>query len=294
MGIGTWMFRLGAVLPGIVLSAALTLVVSAALPSTLGGMLLVAYAMGAVGLALGQFEAPAVQVLGCARPATVGEEQLLQGLAGWLRSHGCPAPDVYVARTDLGRAAAEPCGRRSVVVAPRMLRWLHREQVPQEVAAAVVAQAAAGLRVGPARFDLAVRLLTVPGSLVVAMFERVARFFTWAPGVLGLWRIRAVFGIVAVWQCLQAHQVAIAITTGLLVTVSYSGPACSRAWHRRVERDADRLVAAAGLARQLEFAVRSADEPGCVDRLERIRRAARQAGPVPGVTSQRHSLYVVR
>lgn len=290
MGIGTRMFRLGAVLPGIVLSAALLLVVSAMLPATLGGLLLVAYLGAAVVLASGALEAPGVEVLGRARRATAGEE-LLQGLAVWLVGHGQQVPDFYVARADRGRAAAESAGRHSVVVAPRMLGWLHREQVSEAVVATVVAQAAAGLRVGPSRFDLAVRLLTAPGALVVAGFVRVARWFTWVPGVLGLWRVRAVFGIVAVWQCLQAHQVTIAVTTGVLVAVSYTGPACARAWRRRVEAAADGLVARAGLAGQLEFAVRSADEPGSIDRVERIRRAAKDADPV-GTAAR--SLYVVR
>ena len=291
MGIGTRMFRLGAVLPGIVLSVALMSVVSAMLPATIGGLLLVAYVAAAAVLATGALEAPGVEVLGRARRATAGEEQLLQGLAVWLAGRRQQVPDLYVARSDRGRAAAEPVGRHSVVVAPRMLGWLHREQVSEAVVATVVAQAAAGLRVGPSRFDLAVRLLTAPGAVVVAGFVRVARWFTWLPGVLGLWRIRAVFGIVAVWQCLQAHQVTIAVTTGVLVAVSYTGPACARAWRRRVEAAADRLVARAGLAGQLEFAVRSADEPGSIDRVERIRRAAKDATPV-GTAAR--SLYVVR
>lgn len=296
MGIGTRMFRLGAVLPGIVLSAALTLVVSAALAPTLGGMLLVAYLVAALVLAFGQVEAPAVQVLGRARRATAGQEQLLKSLVAQLRTHRVPVPDLYVARRDLGRAAAEPCGRRSVVVAPRMLAWLHREQVPQDVAAAVVAQAAAGLRAGPSRFDLSVRLLIAPGALVVTAFQRIARWFTWAPGVLGLWRIRAVFGAVAVWQCLQANQVTIAVTTGVLVAVSYTGPTCARAWRGRVEQAADQAVVAAGLGEQLAFAVRSADEPGCVDRLHRIRTPTHGAGGESGAPQRRdrRSLYLVR
>jgi hypothetical protein len=292
---GIEMFRLGAVLPGIVLSAALTLVVFAALPPTLGGMLLVAYVVAALVLALGRLEAPAVQVLGRARPATAGEEQLLQALIAHLRTHRVPVPDLYVARSDLGRAAAAPCGRRSVVVAPRMLRWLHREQIPPEVAAAIVAQAAACQRVGPARFDLAARLLTAPGALVVAAFQRIARLSMWVPGVLGLWRIRAIFGLVAVWQCLQADQVTIAVTTGVLVALSYTGPGCGRAWRRRVELAADRAVAAAGLGEELAFAVRSADEPGCVDRLHRIRTAAQGAGRESASAERRdRSLYLVR
>jgi hypothetical protein len=285
------MFRLGAVLPGIVLSAALLSVVSAMLPATLGGLLLVAYVVTAVVLAAGVLEEPGVEVLGRARRATPGEDQLLKGLAVWLVGHGQQVPDLYVARSDRGRAAAEPAGRHSVVVAPRMLGWLHRQQVSEAVVATVVAQAAAGLRVGPSRFDLAVRLLTAPGALVVAGFLRVARWFTWVPGVLGLWRIRAVFGIVAVWQCLQAHQVTVAVTTGVLVAVSYTGPACSRAWRRRVEAAADGLVARAGLAGQLEFAVRSADEPGSIDRVDRIRRARAAAAEPPGA---KRALYVVR
>jgi hypothetical protein len=295
MGIGTRMFRLAAVLPGVVLSAALTLVVSATLPPTLGGLLLVAYVVAAVVLAFGPLEPQAVLVLARARRATEGEEQLLHALDAQLRRLGRGVPDLYVARGDLGRAAAEPCGRRSVVVAPRMLRWLHREQVSRDVAAAIVAQAAAGLSVGPARFDLAVRLLTAPGALAVAMFHRVARLFTWVPGVLGLWRARAVFGVVAVWQCLQEQQVTIAVTTGALMAVSYTAPACARAWRRRVEVEADRLVATAGLGERLVFAVRSADEAGCVDRVHRIRKAAQEAGRTPAAPEPRRcSLYLVR
>lgn len=292
MGIGTRMFRLGAVLPGIVLSAALMSVVSAMLPATLGGLLLVAYVAAAAVLATGALEAPGVEVLGRARRATAGEEQLLQGLAVWLVGRRQQVPDLYVARSDRGRAAAEPVGRHSVVVAPRMLGWLHRQQVSEAVVATVVAQAAAGLRVGPSRFDLAVRLLTAPGTLVVAGFVRVARWFTWVPGVLGLWRIRAVFGIVAVWQCLHAHQVTVAVTTGVLVAVSYTGPVCARAWRRRVEAQADELVSQAGLAGQLEFAVRSADEPGSIDRVERIRRVGSAAAKPDG--EAKRALYIVR
>lgn len=281
MGIATRMFRWAAVLPGMVLSAALTLAVSAMLPGTLRGMLLVTHLVLAAVLAFGQLEAPAVQVLDRARRATAGEERLLQPLVGQLRAHGCLVPDLYVARGDLGRAAAEPCGRRSVVVAPRLLRWLHRDQVGHDVAAAIVAQAAAGLRVGPARFDLAVRLLTAPGALVVAMFRRIARLFAWAPGVLGLWRIRAVFGLVAVRQCLQEQQATVAATTAALIAASYICPACARTWRRRVEVDADRQVAASGLGEQLAFAVRAADEAGCMDRVRRIRIAGQKARRQP-------------
>ena len=175
-----------------------------------------------------------------------------------------------------------------------MLRWLHREQVSHAVAATVVAQAAAGLRVGPSRFDLAVRLLTAPGALLVAGFVRVARWFTWVPGVLGLWRVRAVFGIVAVWQCLHAHQVTIAVTTGVLIAMSYSGPTCARAWRRRVEVDADLATARAGLRHQLEFAVRSADEPGSIDRVERIRCATAAAADRQDEAVTTRILHVVR
>ena len=112
-----------------------------------------------------------------------------------------------------------------------MLGWLHRQQVSEAVVATVVAQAAAGLRVGPSRFDLAVRSLTAPGTLVVAGFVRVARWFTWVPGVLGLWQIRAVFGIVAVWQCLHAHQVTVAVTTVADSSAAVDVPAHVAAYH---------------------------------------------------------------
>lgn len=295
MGIGTRLFRLGAVLPGIVLSAALTLVVAAMLPATLGGMLLVAYVAAAVVLAFGRLEPITVRVLGRIRPATAGEAQLLQAVATRLHAHGVAVPVFTVGRSDLRRAAAEPWGRRTVVVAPRLLRWLAREQVAVEVAAAIVAQAAAGLRVGPSRFDLSVRWLLWPGSLVVAGFLRIAGLFTWVPGTLGLWRLRAVLGAVAVWQTLQDQQVTIAVTTGVLMAVSYTGPACARAWRRRVEAAADRVVASAGLGEELVFAVRSADEAGSVDRIHRIRTAMAETSPPAGPPDGRdRRLYLVR
>ena len=205
---------------------------------------------------------------------------------------GGDVPELHVAQGDDGRAAVEPYGRHSVIVAPRLLAWVYRGEISQTVAAAVVAQAAATLRVGPSRFDLSVRLLTAPGDLAVAGFSRIARLFTWLPGVLALWRIRAVFGVVAVCQCLQAQQVTIAITTAVLVAVSYTGQASARAWRSRVEADADRLVAEAGLADHLEFAVRSAGGPGSLNRAQRIRRAShdtRYEAPAPA-----RRLYIVR
>ena len=295
MRVGKRAYRVAAVLPGIVLSAALVLVVADSLPATPAGMLLVGYVGATAVLAFGRLEVLAVLGLGRARRPTVAEEQLLQNLAGWMLARGLSAPDLYVARSDLGRAAAEPCGRRSVVVAPRVLHWLHPGHVPQAVGAAVVAQAAAALRVGPSRYDLAVRLLTLPGALILAGFARIAGLFTWVPGVMGLWRMRAILGIVAVWQCLQSSQVTIAVTTGSLMTVSYSAPACARAWRRRVEVDADQLVVSAGLANQLEFFVRSADEPGSLDRVQRIRAAAMRSDGTTGSTMAiNRQLHVVR
>lgn len=295
MGIGTRLFRLGAVLPGIVLSAAMTLVVAAMLPATFGGMLLVAYVAAAGVLAFGRLEPITIRVLGRTRAATAGEAQLLQAVASRLHAHGVAVPVFAVGRRDLGRAAAEPWGRRTVVVAPRLLRWLAREQVAVEVAAAIVAQAAAGLRVGPSRFDLSVRWLLWPGSLVVAGFLRIAGLFTWVPGMLGLWRLRAVLGVVAVWQTLQDQQVTIAVTTGVLMAVSYTGPACARAWRRRVEAASDQVVASVGLGEELVFAVRSADEAGSVDRVHRVRTAMAETSQTAGPPNGRdRGLYLVR
>lgn len=295
MRFGTRAYWVAAVLPGIVLSAALVLVVADSLPATPGGMLLVGYVGVAAVLAFGRLEMLAVLGLGRARRPTVREEQLLRDLAGWLLARGLSAPDLYVARSDLGRATAEPYGRRSVVVAPRVLHWRHRGQMPQAVGATVVAQAAAGLQVGPSRYDLAVRLLTLPGALILAGFVRIAGLFTWVPGLVGLWRMRAILGIVAVWQCLQSNQATIAVTTGSLITVSYSAPACARAWRRRVEVDADQLVVSAGLANQLEFLVRSADEPGSLDRIQRIRTAAKRTdGTTASTMATNRQLSVVR
>jgi hypothetical protein len=295
MRVGTRVYRLGAVLPGVVLSAAVVLVIVDSLPATPGGMLLVGYVGAAAVLACGWLEVLAVLGLSHARRPTVGEEQLLQDLAGWLRARGLSAPHLYVARSDVGRAAAEPWGRRSVVVAPRVMHWLHRGLMPQASGAAVVAQAVARLQVGPSRYDLAVRLLTLPGALILAGFVRIAGWFAWMPGVMALWRIRAILGIVAVWECLQSNQVTIAVTTGSLMTVSYSAPACARAWRRRVEIDADQLVVSAGLADQLEFAVRSADEHGFLDRVQRIRAAAmRTDGTTCSSMATNRQLYVVR
>ena len=88
MTMGTRLHRWVAVLPGVVLSATLLLVVSAMLPAMLGGLLLLCYPTLAVVLALGKWERLAVKVLGRARRATPGEQELLAGLAGRLGDGG--------------------------------------------------------------------------------------------------------------------------------------------------------------------------------------------------------------
>ena len=88
----------------------------------------------------------------------------------------------------------------------------------------------------------------------------------------------------------------IAVTTGVLIAVSYCGPACARTWRRRVEAASDRLVARAGLGEQLAYAVRSADEPGCVDRVNRIQAAAQENGQWSdhSDTDRRRTFHLVR
>jgi hypothetical protein len=62
------------------------------------------------------------------------------------------------------------------------------------------------------------------------------------------WNLRFVVGGVALVQGIQNGQPGTGTGAAALVAVSYIAPAASKAWRAIVERDADTVVAAHGLA----------------------------------------------
>ena len=158
------------------------------------------------------------------------------------------------------------------------------EQVPREALAAVLAQAAATGFVGPSRFDMMVRWLLLPGKAAVWIVEATAgRCRRSLAPVAVMWRMRAVFGVIAVIQCSNQHQDLIGATVGALTTLSYVIPYASGLWRIRVQASADAVVVVAGMGLSLISAVAALNEPGAVDRLCRLRMAqsAENRAPQP-------------
>lgn len=263
MGARTRMLWWAAVAPSMVLSCALAVVIIGAAPPLVGGITLLCFPGVAAVLATGRLEGQAARLLGRARYLTPGESECLERVTVELVGHGFRIPNLFVARTDTRRQVAEAYGRNTVILAPRLLTWLLSGQVSREALAAVLAHAAAAGSVGPSRFDMTVRWLLLPGRAAVWLFDVTAvRCQRSVAPVALVWRIRAIFGVIAVIQCSNQHQDLFAGTVGVLVALSYVIPYASGLWRIRVQTSADAVVVGAGMGPGLAAAVAALNERG--------------------------------
>lgn len=277
----TVMLWLAAVVPGVVAGSVVAIV---GLGFLSGEGLIAAFAATAVVsvvLAVGGFEAPVSRALGFARGLRAGEQWLLEPAMRLTGKVDLAPGRVLVRLVDGDGAPVTPIGRRTVVIAPWLVAGPQGSRLSAADVATVIGHAVAGQRVGPARFDLAVRLWMLPWTLVMVAVRQVARRFAWVPAGGLAWRLRGVLGAVALYQgFLPDGQPRLGIVTAVVVALSYIAPAADRAWRALVEREADRIVAARGLGEQLAHFVQWQDGPGCMERLHRIRVAAEE--PIGG------------
>ena len=275
MRTSTKIIRLGTVVPAGLAGIFVAIMGLGFLP---GAGLVVAFAgtlLVSLVLATGCWEAPAARVLGFARGLRAEETAALAPTRALLEVLELAPGRVLIRSTDAGGLLATPIGRRTVVVEPGLVQALYERRLSREDAAAVVGHAVASQRVGPSRFDLAARLWAFPWTLLYVGVRQVARAFSWVPAAGFAWQMRIVLGVVVVAQGFQPDgDPILGVVAGALVAISYIAPAAERRWRAVVERDADRIVALAGLAGSLVDYARWQLGPDSMRRVHRISVAA--------------------
>ena len=226
-------------------------------------------------LGCGVGEASAVRVFGFTRGLRSGERAALASPLALLTMLDLEPLRVMTRLTDTGGLPATWIGRHTVVVEPALVQGLYERRITREDAAAAIGHAVASQRVGPSRFDLAARLWAFPWTLLYAVIRQIARAFSWVPASGFAWQMRFVIGVIVVVQGFQpGGDPALGIATGILIAISYIAPAADRYSRRAVERDADRLVALAGLAGSMVHYAHWQDGADSLERVHLISAAA--------------------
>lgn len=235
-------------------------------------------------LACGWWEPAAARILGFARGLRPGERALLVPTLRLSAQLGLAPRRVLVRLTDLDGLPATSIGRRTVIVEPWLLQSLYERRFTTAAAATAIGHAVARHRVGPARFDLAARLWAFPWTLLFVIIRQILRVFSWVPAGELAWHLRVVLGVVALVQGFQPEgDPALGVATAVLVAISYIAPAADRAWRSVVERDADQIVARAGLADPLIHFVQWSHGADSLGRVHRIRSAAAEPRSAPAL-----------
>lgn len=284
------LIRLCAVVPTGIAGSVIALMTFGFLPDATETTAWAAWLALIVVLSFGLLEGPASRVLGFGRLPRPGERALLAPAVSLVEQMGLHVDRVLVRRVEADGALVQPIGRCTVIVEPWLVRALYRRSFSVQEAAAEIALATAALRLGPARFDLAVRLWVFPWTILAAVCCRIAEAFSWVPAGRLAWNVRFVVGGVALMQGFQNGQPGTGIGAAVLVAVSYLAPAASTAWRAIVERDAGVVVAAHGLGKPL---VRLAQRLHGTKGLERIHRI-RSSAPVPGGSGPARPVEKVR
>ncbi len=228
-------------------------------------------------LATGLWEFPAARVFGFARGLRAGERANLAPTLALLEVLNLAPGRVLMRGTDTGGLAASPIGRRTVIVEPNVIQGLYERRLTREDAAAAIGHAVASQRVGPARFDLAARLWAFPWTLLYVVIRQITCAFSWVPAAGLAWHLRIVVGVIVVVQGFQpGGDPALGVATGVLVAISYIAPAADRRWRAVVERDADRILALAGLVGSMVHYAQWQLGPDSMERVQRIAAAAEE------------------
>lgn len=231
-------------------------------------------------LACGAWESTAARIFGFARSPRPGQRAVLEPALQLAEKVGLAPGRVLVRLAETDGPPAAPIGRRTVIVEAWVVDGLYRGRLTVADVATAIAHAVASQRVGPSLFDLAARLWAFPWTLLLLVIRGVARAFSWVPAGELAWHLRIVVGIVALVQGFQpGGDPMIGVATAVLVAVSYIAPAADRAWRAAVERDADRILARAGLADPLIHLAQWRDDAASLERVHRIRQAAAEDLP---------------
>jgi hypothetical protein len=277
MRTSTKIIRLCAVVPAALAGSFIAIIGLGFLPdvglvAAFAGTLVVSLVLGS-----GLWESPAARVFGFSRGLRAGERAALAPTLALLKVLDLDPGRVLMRLTDTGGLPATPIGRRTVIVEPALIQGLYEQRLTREDAAAALGHAVASQRVGPSRFDLAARLWAFPWTLLYAVVRQIARAFSWVPAAGFAWHLRIVIGAIVVVQGFQpGGDPTLGVATGVLIAISYIAPAADRAWRAVVERDADRIVALAGLAGSMVHYAKWQLGPDSMERVHRISAAAEE------------------
>ena len=273
MRTSTKLIRLFAVIPAAIAGSFIALMGLGFLPdagllAAFAGTLIVSLL-----LACGFWEPAGARIFGFARGLRPGERGALDQTLALLKVLDLVPGRVLLRLVDTGGLQASPIGRRTVIVEPALIEGLYEHRLTHEDAAAVIGHAVASQRMGPARFDLAARVWAFPWTMLYAVVRHIAHVFSWVPAGGFAWHMRFVIGVIVVVQGFQpGGDKTIATATAILIAISYVAPAADRAWRAVVERDADRIVAHAGLAGSMVAYAQWHQGQRGADSLERVHR----------------------
>lgn len=252
----TWMVKALAVGPGLVVSAALTLVGLAALPGAAGaGVAILGVGVLAV-LAAGWGEGAIVRVLWGARRLREPERDNLVEVLTWLCRVGLGPPLIELRVRRSREVDAFGAGRRTVVVTSALLNAVADGDLRPPQVAALVAHAAVLVRTGLLRSDPVLACASLPWHTMRLLGALAGRALAGIPLVPTAWRGRWVVIGVAVVQAVQARQQGLAAILATLGIVSYALPVWERRWRQLLVRSGDAGAAEAGLAEDLASVLR--------------------------------------
>lgn len=268
----TVMLKVLADAPGLVVGAALWLMLWALLPAALAWPTIAAGCVVLTALATGRLEGRTVRLVARARTLSEAEAAVLAPALTRLCSRGVGPPRiaVYIRRAPRPDSVAEPIGRGCLVVSRGLVEAVSCGRLDVDESAAVLIHAVGRLRHGHTRLDLAVLCCAAPWKLVAVVCRRVGGAVRGVPFLALAWRLRVGVAAIAVVQSFDAGRIATAFVVAVFGAATYAVPWCRRAWEARVERAADAFVAAHGFGEALSRLLQR-QAPGAQS-LERIHR----------------------
>lgn len=261
--------------PALLVSFVLVVVVFALLPPALGLSLFLASAGVLIALALGQLEQPAIGLLTRSRPVTEAEFRVMAPVLADLGRRGVDVGSLYVTRVQRPHTpVALAIGHREVVITPGLVEGTYRGAVTGAEAVAALAHAVGRRQAIRPRQEAAVLAATTPWRMVVATFRGVGRAFAWLPFMRVAWTLRGGVGVICVVQSVAEGRTWPGLLGGVVIALTYLGPAAARVIEARAEVAADQLVVELGLGGVLTGLLRRHGHPLTLERQQRLESAA--------------------
>lgn len=263
----TWLAHVVPIVGSLILWA----IAIALLPPDMAAAAVIALVLGAWWLCGPRNEQVAVRLLAQGAPISRGQEALLQPAIVRLEEAGLAPQRLYVTHSRRHRVPAEPIGRHSTVLAPRLLAGAARGSVDAETLAVVLAHAEARRA---ARFgmphDIALRITLVPGQTISSLLRGLARRLRWVPGAGVFWLIASVVITTAVWRTFAEGVWWVGLIIVLTASATLASHSARALWIRQVDAAADRSITDRGLGDPLRFLLLSDGSRRSLDRAESV------------------------